>query len=52
MAINGTCWTPSGYAGLNNVNAPNGGGFIDNQESFFFAEVLKYAFLIHAPGKA
>ena len=28
---------------------PNGGGQGDNQESFWFAEVLKYFYLIQAP---
>lgn len=32
-----------------NINAPHGGGFNDFQDSFFFAEVLKYAFAIHMP---
>ncbi|POS88092.1 hypothetical protein EPUL_000338 [Erysiphe pulchra] len=48
-AINATCRTGSGFAPLKDVNAPNGGGFEDFQESFFFAEVLKYSYLIHAP---
>ncbi|KAG9239469.1 glycoside hydrolase [Amylocarpus encephaloides] len=47
--INATARTGSGFAGLNNVNAPGGGGFQDFQESFLFAEVLKYSYLIHAP---
>ncbi|KAF5389586.1 hypothetical protein D9757_004083 [Collybiopsis confluens] len=33
-----------GFAGLNDVDDPNG-GFIDDQESFWFAEVLKYLYL-------
>lgn len=49
LAINNTCAVGSGYAQLNDVNAPGGGGFNDFQDSFFFAEVLKYAYLIHAP---
>lgn len=49
VAINRTCRTGSGFAGLKDVNAPNGGGQDDFQESFFFAEVLKYSYLIHAP---
>lgn len=39
----------SGFAELNDVNKPKGGGYSDFQESFLFAEVLKYAYLIHAP---
>jgi mannosyl-oligosaccharide alpha-1,2-mannosidase len=38
----------SGYSSITDVNAPNGGDFTNFQESFFFAEVLKYAYLIHA----
>lgn len=49
MAINVTCRVGSGFAELNNVNAPNGGGFNDFQDSFLFAEVMKYSYLIHAP---
>jgi mannosyl-oligosaccharide alpha-1,2-mannosidase len=33
------------YAGINDVNNSTGGGFIDDTESFFFAEVLKYLYL-------
>lgn len=33
--------TPTGFAGLNDVNSLNG-GLIDDTESFWFAEVLKY----------
>jgi mannosyl-oligosaccharide alpha-1,2-mannosidase len=48
-AINDTCRVGSGFAELQNVNAPNGGGFNDFQDSFLFAEVLKYSYLIQAP---
>ncbi|PLN80649.1 mannosyl-oligosaccharide alpha-1,2-mannosidase 1B [Aspergillus taichungensis] len=44
-SINRYCRTKSGFAGLKNVNAANGGGHDDNQESFLFAEVMKYAYL-------
>jgi len=34
------------YAGINDVNnSTQGGGFIDDMESFWFAEVLKYLYL-------
>ncbi|KAF8155649.1 glycoside hydrolase family 47 protein [Crassisporium funariophilum] len=36
--------TPTGYAGLNDVNNVNGDK-IDDTESFWFAEVLKYLYL-------
>lgn len=45
VAINATCRTDSGFAGIKNVNTANGGSKMDNQESFIFAEVLKYAYL-------
>jgi mannosyl-oligosaccharide alpha-1,2-mannosidase len=38
----------SGYSAITDVNAANGGSFTNFQESFFFAEVLKYAYMIHA----
>jgi len=47
VAINATCRTPSGFAYLENVNELGGGGLGDNQESFLFAEVMKYAYIIH-----
>ncbi|CAG8953201.1 hypothetical protein HYFRA_00003402 [Hymenoscyphus fraxineus] len=49
VAINGTARTGSGFAELKNVNVVGGGGFEDFQDSFLFAEVLKYSYLIHAP---
>lgn len=52
VAINATTRTDSGFAGISNVNKPGGGSKYDNQESFLFAEVLKYCYLIHAPGKS
>ncbi|KAG4430881.1 hypothetical protein IFR05_013640 [Cadophora sp. M221] len=49
VAIRDNCKVGSGFAELNDVNKPKGGGYSDFQESFLFAEVLKYAYLIHAP---
>jgi len=49
VAINSTCRVGSGFAEVTDVNAPDGGSFNDFQESFLFAEVLKYSYLIHAP---
>lgn len=49
MAINATTRTSSGFSSISNVNAPGGGDKYNNQESFFFAEVLKYSYLIQAP---
>lgn len=51
VAINTTCRTDSGFSGITNVNAADGGSKDDNQESFLFAEVMKYAYLVHAPGE-
>jgi mannosyl-oligosaccharide alpha-1,2-mannosidase len=48
QAINATCRVGSGYSQINNVDAAGGGGYTNNQESFWFAEVLKYAYLIQA----
>ena len=33
------------FAPINDVNAADGGGFINDMESFWFAEVLKYLYL-------
>lgn len=49
VAINSTARVGSGFAELQDVNAADGGGFNDFQDSFWFAEVLKYSYLIHAP---
>ncbi|KAK3381543.1 glycoside hydrolase [Podospora didyma] len=47
-AVNATCRVGSGYSSIDNVNKPEGGGFTNFQESFWFAEVLKYSYLIFA----
>ncbi|KAF4637790.1 hypothetical protein G7Y89_g289 [Cudoniella acicularis] len=49
VAINATARTGSGFSDFNNVNVAGGGGYSDFQDSFLFAEVMKYAYLIHAP---
>lgn len=46
-AINRYCRTDTGFSGIMNVDAEDGGGKSDIQESFVFAEVLKYIYLIH-----
>ena len=46
-AINQYCRTESGFSGIRNVNAEDGGGKSDEQESFIFAEVMKYVYLMH-----
>ncbi|OTB00289.1 glycoside hydrolase family 47 protein [Hypoxylon sp. CI-4A] len=46
--INATCAAGVGYSSVTDVNAPGGGSFDDFQESFWFAEVLKYSYLIQA----
>ncbi|KAI1871273.1 uncharacterized protein JN550_004718 [Neoarthrinium moseri] len=49
LRINATCSVGDvGFSGIKNVNVPGGGGFLDHQESFWFAEVLKYSYLIQA----
>jgi mannosyl-oligosaccharide alpha-1,2-mannosidase len=44
-AFNKVLKVNNAYAGINDVNNANGGGFIVDTESFFFAEVLKYLYL-------
>ena len=48
VAINASTRTGSGFTAIGDVNAGDGGSKADNQESFLFAEVLKYAYVIHA----
>lgn len=43
LAINTTTHIGSGYSEITDVNAPGGGNKTNFQESFWFAEVLKYA---------
>ena len=49
VAINATTRIGSGFSSISNVDVLGGGSFNNEQESFFFAEVLKYVYLIHAP---
>ncbi|MCJ1308085.1 maturation of Asn-linked oligosaccharides protein [Agyrium rufum] len=49
LAINATCRTNSGFSSVSDVNAAGGGEKEDLQESFFFAELMKYSYLIQAP---
>ncbi|KAK4232490.1 glycoside hydrolase [Podospora fimiseda] len=51
-AINESCRVGVGYSGILDVNRERGGGYRDFQESFWFAEVLKYSFLIFAEDDA
>jgi mannosyl-oligosaccharide alpha-1,2-mannosidase len=44
-AINRFCKTESGFSSLTNVDAVDGGSKGDVQESFVFAEVMKYVYL-------
>jgi mannosyl-oligosaccharide alpha-1,2-mannosidase len=48
LAFNKTVRAGSGFSEITNVNALDGGAKRDNQESFWFAEVLKYMYLIFA----
>lgn len=41
------CRTDSGFSGIADVNVADGGGKNNVQESFVFAEVMKYVFLTH-----
>ncbi len=49
VAINSTTRVGQGFSEISDVNAANGGSFDNVQESFLFAEVMKYSYLIHAP---
>ena len=49
IAINATTRVGQGFSEISDVNAANGGSFENVQESFLFAEVMKYSYLIHAP---
>ena len=46
-AIEKVCKTDSGFSAISNVTAPDGGPKIDRQESFVYAELFKYMYLIH-----
>ncbi|KAI7484813.1 glycoside hydrolase [Hortaea werneckii] len=46
-AISKVCKTSTGFSAISDVNAPDGGKKLDMQESFVFAEVLKYVYLLH-----
>lgn len=46
-AINKTCRTDSGFSSISDVNAEDGGSKTDKQETFVFAEVFKYLYLMH-----
>ncbi|OAT10644.1 mannosyl-oligosaccharide alpha-1,2-mannosidase [Blastomyces gilchristii SLH14081] len=48
-AVRKICRTESGFTSIGDVNSPTGGRKLDFQESFLFAEVLKYAYLAFAP---
>jgi mannosyl-oligosaccharide alpha-1,2-mannosidase len=43
-AINATTRVRSGFSEITDVNAPNGGSFTNFQDSFLFAEVMKYRY--------
>lgn len=46
-AMNRHCRTDSGFSGITDVNVADGGNKNNVQESFVFAEVMKYVFLTH-----
>lgn len=46
LAINETARGTVGFSDISDVDVPNGGHFDNKQESFVFAEVLKYSYLI------
>ncbi|QIW97079.1 hypothetical protein AMS68_002597 [Peltaster fructicola] len=50
-AINKYCRTSSGFSAISDVNSHDGGAKLDKQESFVFAEVMKYIYLTHLEDK-
>ncbi|KAH6633514.1 glycoside hydrolase [Boeremia exigua] len=50
VAINGTARAGSAWSSVRDVDQVGGGGATDTMESFWFAEVLKYCYLIFADG--
>lgn len=46
--INKLCRTNSAFAELTDVTKTNGGGYVDEMQSFWMAETLKYLYLIFA----
>lgn len=49
VAVNATCRTESGFSSVADVNALGGGEKQNLQESFLFAEVMKYSYMIQSP---
>lgn len=49
QAIVKNCKAKSGFSSIGNVNVQGGGKKDDFQESFLYAEVMKYSYLIFAP---
>jgi mannosyl-oligosaccharide alpha-1,2-mannosidase len=47
LAIKKVCKTDTGFSAISNVSATDGGQKLDKQESFVFAEMLKYMWLIN-----
>ncbi|KAF2722008.1 glycoside hydrolase family 47 protein [Polychaeton citri CBS 116435] len=47
IAINETCRASSGFSSIQDVTEVGGGEMTNVQESFVYAEVLKYLYLIH-----
>jgi mannosyl-oligosaccharide alpha-1,2-mannosidase len=46
VAINATTRVGAGFSEITDVNAPNGGRFVNFQDSYLFAEVFKYRWSI------
>ena len=52
VAINATTKVGTGYSAIQDMTVPGGGAFTDMMESFWFAEVLKYSYLIQVDDDA
>lgn len=49
IALNTTCRAKNGFSAITDINAYGGGKSMNYQESFLFAEVLKYSYMIQKP---
>lgn len=49
VSMNKTCRAEKGFTSISDVNAPGGGQSMNEQESFLFAEVMKYSYMIQRP---
>ncbi|KAL8627033.1 hypothetical protein Q9189_007271 [Teloschistes chrysophthalmus] len=51
VALNTTCRAKNGFSAITDINAYGRGNSMKHQESFLFAEVLKYSYMIQKPSQ-